>query len=104
MLSDHHARDLRFEGLGAHAHAPAMAAEQIAEQLRAWAAAHPNARLQQLSFVPWNAVGVAALLAYTDGTPAPEAQQAIEAALEELRTRRPEEPPQLPPSPPPPFV
>ena len=103
MLSDHHARDLRFYGLGAAAHQPDLAAVALAAELSAWATAHPEARLQQLMIAPHGGDGLAALLAYTDGAPAPEAQQAIAAAIEEIRTGQPEQPEQSP-NRPPPFV
>ena len=103
MLSDHHARDLRFYGLGAAAHQPDLTAVALAAELSAWATAHPEARLQQLMIAPHGSDGLAALLAYTDGAPAPEAQQAIAAAIEEIRTGQPDPPDQLP-NPPPPFV
>ena len=99
MLSDHHARDLHFDGVGARESEPARTAAALAEALRGWAAAHPEARLQQLTFASLGEHGLAALLAYTDGAPAPEAQEAIAAAMEELRTTQPEIP-----DPPPPFV
>lgn len=105
MLSDHHARDLRFDGVGARGPEPGKVAGALAAELRAWAAAHPEARLQQLTIAPQGGEALTALIAYTDGAPAPEAQEAIAAAMEEIRTGQVEsDPANTVPDPPPPFV
>jgi len=88
MLSDHHARDLRFDGVGARDPSPAEAAEALVAALRRWAAAHPDARVQHLALTPFGVDGLVALLLYTDGQPSVEAAEAIAAAIENLRETR----------------
>lgn len=92
-LEDYPVESITFTGLGAEGPDAGAAADALALQLNAWAAAHPGRRLLSLMTVPTPSrerAGLVALLAHTAGSDlSPELAEQVAAVVDEALEGQP---------------